>query len=126
MKISKIIIKGFQQFNNFQLDLVNPKTGKPLDKICFIGTNGTGKTTILDKIINSLNKLHGHENPPQPLKNMPFFAVKFYASSGDFFACHPPYSGSGWYGAPIVYYNADVEQTDEWHRFVTVQLIYSS
>jgi len=119
MKISKIIIKGFQQFNNFQLDLVNPKTGKPLDKICFIGTNGTGKTTILEKIINTLNKLNGHENQPQPLKNMPFFAVKISASSGDFFACHPPYSGSGWYGTSIVYYNADVEQTDEWHRFVT-------
>lgn len=133
MKISKIIIKGFQQFNNFQLDLVNPKTGKPPDKICFIGTNGTGKTTILEKIVNLLNNFDGHKNQPQPLNNMPFFAVKFSASSGDFFACHSPYSspgwydaqisGSGWYGdqigAPIVYYNADVEQTDEWHRFVT-------
>ncbi|MFP4102626.1 AAA family ATPase [Coleofasciculus sp.] len=79
MKISKIIIKGFQKFNNFQLDLVNPKTGKPPDKICFIGTNGTGKTTILDKIVNLLNNFDGHKNQPQPLKNMPFFAVKFSA-----------------------------------------------
>ncbi|EDX72321.1 hypothetical protein MC7420_990 [Coleofasciculus chthonoplastes PCC 7420] len=118
MKISKIIIKGFQQFNNFQLDLVNPKTGKPPDKICFIGTNGTGKTTLLEKVINSF-KFHGYENQPNKLENQPFFAVKFSASSGDFFACHPPDSGSGWFDTPIVYYNADVEQTDEWHRFVT-------
>ncbi|MFP5275145.1 AAA family ATPase [Coleofasciculus sp.] len=119
MKISKIIVKGFQQFNNFQLDLVNPKTGKPLDKICLIGTNGTGKTTILEKIIHLLNESNGYGNQPKQLKNLPLFAVKFSASSGDFFACHPPYSGSDSYGAPIVYYNADVEQTDEWHRFVT-------
>ncbi len=108
MRISKIIIKGFQQFNNFQLDLVNPKTGNPSDKVCFIGTNGTGKTTLLEKIINSLNKFHGYENQPNKLENQPFFAVKFSASSGDFFACHAPYSGSGWYGAPIVYYNPDL------------------
>ena len=124
MKISKIIIKGFQQFNNFQLDLVNPKTGKPIYKICFIGTNVTKKTTILEQIVNLFNNFNGHENEPQPLQNMPFFAVKFSASSGDFFACHYPCSGSGSYRTPIVYYqivyyNADVEQTDEWHRFVT-------
>ncbi len=47
MKICKIYIKGFQQFQDVELDFTNPETGEPLDKICFIGSNGTGKSKIL-------------------------------------------------------------------------------
>lgn len=53
MKISKIEIKDFHQFKDFTLDLTYPqgheKEGKPLDKVCFIGQSGTGKTTVLMK-----------------------------------------------------------------------------
>ena len=54
MKICSIHIKGFQQFQDTFLDFTHPETGEPLDKICLIGKNGTGKSTILlliDKII---------------------------------------------------------------------------
>ncbi|MCA1992415.1 MAG: ATP-binding protein [Coleofasciculus sp. S288] len=119
MKIAKIILKGFQQFENFCLDLVNPETGKPPEKVCFIGSNGTGKSTLLRLIINVLNMAKGAAHHPNQLANNPFFAVKIYAPSGNFFACYPPYGGYGGYSAPIVYYNADVEHTAEWHRFVT-------
>ncbi len=47
MKICKIIIKDFQQFKDFEIDLTHPETGEPLEKVCFIGSNGTGKTTLL-------------------------------------------------------------------------------
>ena len=47
MKICSIHIKGFQQFQDTFLDFTNPETGEPLDKICLIGKNGTGKSTIL-------------------------------------------------------------------------------
>lgn len=57
MKITRIRIKNFQQFKDFDLDLTYPmdyhdetKRGKPLDKVCFIGSNGTGKTTLLELI----------------------------------------------------------------------------
>jgi predicted ATPase len=54
MKVSRIEIKDFQQFKNFELDLTypegHPKAGEPLDKVCFIGQSGTGKTTILRTI----------------------------------------------------------------------------
>lgn len=54
MKISKIEIKDFHQFKDFTLDLTYPKghekEGKPLDKVCFIGQSGTGKTTLLELI----------------------------------------------------------------------------
>ncbi len=47
MKVLKLIISGYNQFKHLELDFTNPITGKPLDKICFIGRNATGKSTIL-------------------------------------------------------------------------------
>ncbi|MBC7474901.1 MAG: AAA family ATPase [Candidatus Sericytochromatia bacterium] len=61
MKISKIIIPDYQEFSNFELDLTYPedhlRAGKPLDKVCFIGQNGTGKSTILKLIQCSLRSI---------------------------------------------------------------------
>lgn len=54
MKISHIELTNYHQFQNFKLDLTYPqghvKAGEPLDKICFIGQSGTGKTTLLDAV----------------------------------------------------------------------------
>jgi ABC-type lipoprotein export system ATPase subunit len=54
MKISKIEIIDYNQFKNFTVDLTYPKghakEGLPLDKVCFIGQSGTGKTTLLNLI----------------------------------------------------------------------------
>ena len=54
MKISKIIINDYNQFRNFTIDLTYPlghsKAGKPLEKVCFIGQSGTGKSTVLNLI----------------------------------------------------------------------------
>lgn len=51
MKISKIRLKGYNQFKDLEIDLTYPKghekQGKPLDKVCFIGQSGTGKTSLL-------------------------------------------------------------------------------
>ncbi|MBD0255771.1 MAG: hypothetical protein ICV83_08635 [Cytophagales bacterium] len=45
MKIAKIIIPNFQQFKGFELDVTYPeghaKAGQPLEKVCFMGRNGT-------------------------------------------------------------------------------------
>lgn len=46
MRICKIYIHDFQQFKDFTLDLTDPN-GEPLEKVCLIGRNGTGKTTLL-------------------------------------------------------------------------------
>jgi predicted ATPase len=52
MKISQINIKDYNQFKNMMLDLTYPKghqkEGQALDKICFIGQSGTGKTSLLN------------------------------------------------------------------------------
>jgi predicted ATP-dependent endonuclease of OLD family len=54
MKISQIDIKDYNQFKNLTLDFTYPKghqkEGKPLDKICFLGQSGTGKTSLLNVI----------------------------------------------------------------------------
>jgi len=51
MKITRIELKGYNQFKNVVIDLTYPKghekEGRPLDKICIIGQSGSGKTTLL-------------------------------------------------------------------------------
>ncbi|WP_083940550.1 AAA family ATPase [Rudanella lutea] len=48
MKICKVVIENYQQFKHLELDFTHPETGEPLEQICFIGSNGTGKSTLLD------------------------------------------------------------------------------
>jgi predicted ATPase len=52
MKITQINIKDYNQFKNMMLDLTYPKghlkSGQALEKICFIGQSGTGKTSLLN------------------------------------------------------------------------------
>jgi AAA15 family ATPase/GTPase len=54
MKVRSITIPDLFHFKNFHLDLTYPaghaKAGQPLDKVCFIGQSGTGKTTLLKLI----------------------------------------------------------------------------
>ncbi len=63
-KISKINLEQINQFNNLELDLTYPKghekEGEPLEKICLIGQNGTGKTSIF-KIIRAFVKKNNKE-----------------------------------------------------------------
>lgn len=51
MKVKEIYIKDFRQFKDFNLDLTYPKghakEGQALEKVCFIGQSGTGKTNLL-------------------------------------------------------------------------------
>ena len=54
MKVKELYIKKYHQFEDFRLDLTYPagheKAGQPLDKVCFIGQSGTGKTSLLEMI----------------------------------------------------------------------------
>ena len=62
MKVKELYIKNYHQFEDFKLDLTYPegyvdkdgnsKAGQPLDKICFIGQSGTGKTSLFEIIQN--------------------------------------------------------------------------
>ena len=52
MKVSELYIKKYHQFEDFKLNLTYPDghkfAGQPLNKVCFIGQSGTGKTTLLE------------------------------------------------------------------------------
>ncbi|MBP9882957.1 MAG: AAA family ATPase [Chitinophagales bacterium] len=59
MKLCRIIIADYQQFKLFDLDF-RTQDGRIPDKICFIGKNGTGKTTLLKLIASFIQNLkHG-------------------------------------------------------------------
>ncbi|AYL97176.1 AAA family ATPase [Mucilaginibacter celer] len=63
MKLLGIYLYDYQQFKNFELDFTYPagheKAGQALDKVCFIGRNGTGKTTLLNLIQDNLYAVGG-------------------------------------------------------------------
>jgi len=46
--ITGLYIKNYRQFRHIRLDFCDPVTNEALDKICFIGSNGTGKSTLLE------------------------------------------------------------------------------
>lgn len=77
MKISEIYIKNYLQFQDFYLNLTYPDTGQPLDKICFIGSNGTGKTTLLNlmwTLINSIVNKSGFNDLNE--RSLIYFCIK--------------------------------------------------
>ena len=54
MKLRSLTLKDHQQFKDVHLDFTyktGPKKGQPLEKVCFIGQSGTGKTTLLNVIV---------------------------------------------------------------------------
>jgi len=46
--ITGLRIKNYRQFRSINLNFCDPESNEPLEKICFIGSNGTGKSTLLD------------------------------------------------------------------------------
>ncbi len=64
MEITKLYIHDFQQFRDFELDFTDPNTGLPLKRVCLIGRNGTGKSTLL-RLISFC--LYGHPEPAQSI-----------------------------------------------------------
>ena len=62
MKITGIDIGEYRQFKNIKFDFTYPadheKAGQPLDKVCFIGQSGTGKTTLLNIIRDFFEIIH--------------------------------------------------------------------
>jgi hypothetical protein len=56
MKICKLMFRGFRQFGNTDLDFTDPD-GEPVDRVCLIGPNGTGKSTVLTVLRDTILSL---------------------------------------------------------------------
>lgn len=69
MRFTGLHIQNYRQFNDFHLDLTNPHTGKPLERICLIGSNGTGKTSILQFFAHTLKHFGGADIVSNILRN---------------------------------------------------------
>lgn len=61
MKLAQVYIQDLQSFTNFQLDLTypegHPRAGKAMDRICFTGRNGAGKSNLIQLIVDYLRSL---------------------------------------------------------------------
>jgi hypothetical protein len=61
MKLAQVYIQDLQSFNNFQLDLTYPeghaRAGKAMDRVCFLGRNGVGKSNLMQLLIDYLRNL---------------------------------------------------------------------
>lgn len=66
IKLSQLELRDFRQFDNLTVPFDNQLTA-------FIGTNGSGKTTILEAVAGALLDFNAHLHH---FRNEPFFAVK--------------------------------------------------
>jgi len=73
MKIAELRIKNYQQFKDITLDFTD-LNGNPLNKICFIGRNGTGKSTIL----SLLNDIIYNFTESRHFSNLVSFSLKIF------------------------------------------------
>ncbi len=98
MKITGIDIGEYRQFKNIKFDFTypqgHPKAGQPLEKVCFIGQSGTGKTTLLNVIwefIDSLNEQeanHDYNDPTSSDYDPPTTEEHFLYSTSAFINHH--------------------------------------
>jgi predicted ATP-binding protein involved in virulence len=108
MKVTRIILKDFQQFKNFDLDLTDKSTGRPLEKVCFIGRNGTGKSTLLRLVWKKLKDVHaGLRTGFQWHIEEPAILIKFELERGSFWLC----ANAGKAGT---LFDEDIENSADW------------
>lgn len=50
LRITRIILSGPQPFEGCEFSLTDPESGEPLDLVCVLGANGTGKSMLLRQL----------------------------------------------------------------------------
>ena len=63
MKLAEIAIDNFRTFRNqTTIDLTDTYTGQTNNRIIFVGTNASGKTTLLETIVSLIKAFYGEED----------------------------------------------------------------
>ncbi len=61
MKVASVLIQDLEGFSDFQLDLTYPegheKAGQAMDKVCFIGRNGSGRSRMIKLLTEYLKSI---------------------------------------------------------------------
>lgn len=82
MYLSHLRIKNHPILKDFDLDLINPKTGHPYTIVAFVGENGCGKTTLLNLINDYENSEYIIDKEKEsPLSLAPYFSLYLRQSS---------------------------------------------
>lgn len=53
-RIVRLVLSRFRQFGFCDIPLVDPVSGAPLEKVCFTGPNGVGKSTAIAQLLAAL------------------------------------------------------------------------
>lgn len=110
MKLLKIIIKDYQQFKHLELDFTHPETGEPLDKVCFIGRNATGKSTILWIVWEFLNQSIN-------FKNGGFCAFKILNDSKSYYSVY--------FNNQNLWFSSEIEELSDWIDLLMSNNVFS-
>ena len=87
LRIRTLKLKIIRQFRDVTFDFTDPSSGKPLDRICLIGGNGTGKSTIL-RLLAWKTVLGVPHSTPRWAGNLPADAAMYVEfENGDSSAC---------------------------------------
>ena len=82
MYLSYLKIKNHPILKDFELDLINPKTGNPYSIVAFVGENGCGKTTLLNEIFDYENsKYFIDKEKEHPFSTAPYCSLFLRQSS---------------------------------------------
>ncbi len=120
MKIRRLWISGFRQFKNTYIDFTNPSTGESLDKICFIGANGTGKSTLLILIDNYCRQafVKGESNYSEIAFT---FAVELEIGKRNFILFNGFFGTNDYSLTDQLYFDSELAKVENWfEKFVDV------
>ena len=107
MKLLGIYIFNYLQFKDFELDFTYPKShphaGKPLDKICFIGRNGTGKSNLLNIIQSNVRNLYKTDIAKGVIYKIEINGSEFYFVKS---------------GGPYYFFNKGIDSIHDWKKML--------
>ncbi|MEO8886287.1 MAG: AAA family ATPase [Mucilaginibacter sp.] len=107
MKLLGIYIHDYLQFKDFEIDFTypksHPKTGKPLDKICLIGRNGTGKSNLLNIIQSNIRNFNRTNDVNGIIYKIEFRGEEFYFVRS---------------GPPCFFFKKEIDHIPNWKRLL--------